>query len=106
MKTISKREEQILISIWELKESAYLLSIKKYLTTMLGKNWSIGALHKPLRKLEKSGFLEFYYGASTAKRGGRRKKIYTITKKGYEALVESKKAHDALWVNFSDLKFD
>ena len=96
MKFLSLREEQILITIWELKESAYLLAIRDHLSNVIGKKWSIGATHKPLRKLEKGGFIDFYMAGATAKRGGRSKKIYTITPKGMEALIKFKKAHDAL----------
>jgi len=52
MKTISKREKQILIAIRNIKESVYLLAIKKYLSKIMRTDWSIAAIHKPLMKLE------------------------------------------------------
>ncbi len=52
MKTISKREEQILIAIRNLKESAYPLAVKQYLSKIMKTDWSVGAIHKPLMKLE------------------------------------------------------
>lgn len=100
MKFLSLREEQILITIWELKETAYLLAIRDHLSKVIGKKWSIGATHKPLRKLEKSGYIDSHMAGATAKRGGRSKKIYNVTSKGIAALTEFKKAHDALWANF------
>jgi DNA-binding PadR family transcriptional regulator len=33
-------------------------------------------------------------------RGGRRKKIYTITKWGFELLTEHKRISDMLWENY------
>ena len=56
MKTVSRREEQILIAIWNLKEAAYLLVIKDHLSTIMNAEWTVGAIHKPLMKLEKEGF--------------------------------------------------
>jgi len=100
MKTISRREEQILIAIWNLKESAYLLGIKDHLSTIMNTKWTVGAIHKPLMKLEKDGFVESFMGGATAKRGGRRKKIYTITKLGLQELHTIKKNHDVLWADF------
>ena len=100
---ISRREEQILISIWELKEEAYLVSIKKYLSEVLGKNWTVGAIHKPLMRLEKMALVDSKLGEATAVRGGRSKKLYTITEKGMEVLYHHKKMNDALWANFSGL---
>ena len=97
---ISRREEQILISIWELKDDAYLVSIKKYLSEVLGKNWTVGAIHKPLMRLEKMKLVDSVMGESKSVRGGRSKKIYTITEKGMEILRYHKKLNDTLWANF------
>ena len=104
MKTISKREEQILIAIWNLKESAYLLAIKNHLSKIMGADWSIGAIHKPLMKLEKEGLVESYMGEATAKRGGRSKKIYRVSKLGIDTLKAIKEEHDALWAKFPAIK--
>lgn len=100
---ISRREEQILVSIWELKDDAYLVSIKKYLSEVLGKNWTVGAIHKPLMRLEKMKLIDSHLGEATAVRGGRSKKIYTITDKGLEVLHHHKKLNDTLWANFSGI---
>ena len=104
MKTISKREEQILIAIWTLKDSAYLLAIKNHLSKIMEADWSVGAIHKPLMKLEKEGLVESYLGESTAKRGGRSKKIYKVSKLGLSMLKTLKEEHDALWANFPAVK--
>lgn len=104
MKSISRREEQILIAIWNLKEEAYLLAIRSHLSLLMGKDWSIGAIHKPLIQLEKTGYIQAYLAGATAKRGGRSKKIYSVTKSGLRALKDIKKEHDALWANFSKVE--
>ena len=104
MKTVSRREEQILIAIWNLNESAYLLAIKEHLSNTLKAQWSVGAIHKPLMKLEKRGLVESFLGEATAKRGGRSKKIYQVTKLGLEALKDIKKEHELLWANFPEVK--
>lgn len=98
---LSKREEQILLAILELDENAYLVSIMKHLTELLGTSWTVGAVHKPLRRLEKMEYIESHLGEATAIRGGRGKKIYSITESGQEVLREAKRANDLLWANFS-----
>ena len=105
MNVLSQREEQILLAIWSLKDNAYLVAIKKYLSGILGKNWTVGAIHKPLRRLEEAGYLKSFLGNSTAKRGGRAKKIYIITPKGLKILNENKKVTEALWSDFPGIKF-
>ena len=102
MKTVSRREEQILIAVWHLKDAAYLLAIRRHLSARMRQSWSVGAIHKPLLKLEKAGYLDAVMGGATAKRGGRRKKIYRLTPAGFEALRELKREHDALWAEFSE----
>jgi DNA-binding PadR family transcriptional regulator len=104
MKTISRREEQILVAIWSLKNQAYLLAIKNFLSQIMKTEWSVGAIHKPLMKLEKEGYVESFMGDASAKRGGRRKKIYKVTDLGLEALKSLKKEHDALWAEFSHVE--
>ena len=97
---ISQREEQIMLAIWSLKEEAYLVAVKKYLSDIFGKRWTVGAIHKPLRRMEEAGFLVSSLGEATAKRGGRAKKIYQITEKGMAVLKASKQINDLLWADF------
>ncbi len=104
MKTISRREEQILIAIWNLKESAYLLAIKNHLSIIMEIHLSVGAIHKPLMKLEKEGLVKAYMGEATARRGGRSKKIYQVSKLGLKTLQSIKEEHDALWATFPVVK--
>lgn len=105
MKSLTRREEQIMLVIEHLKENAYLVAIQKYLSEITGKNWSIGAIHIPLRRLERAGVIDSYFGGATAVRGGRRKKIYRLTKQGLVALIENKKVNDMLWANFPEIIF-
>ena len=105
MKPLSQREEQIMLAIWALKDDAYLVAVKKYLSKIFGKNWTVGAIHKPLRRLEQVGYLQSYLGEATAKRGGRAKKIYQITKEGLAVLSEYKRINDVLWADFPGYKF-
>lgn len=103
METLSRREEQILLTIGYLGEDAYLVAIRKHLSEIIGKEWSIGAIHIPLRRLEKAGILASCFGEATAVRGGRRKKVYRLTSIGLVALQENKRVNDLLWTDFSDL---
>ena len=97
---LSKREEEILLAIGSLGENAYLVSIRKFLSEITDNDLSIGAVHIPLRRLEKAGFLMSHMGDATAVRGGRRKKIYGITSKALDALRENKRVYELLWAEF------
>ena len=104
MEYLSQREEQILLAIGYLGEDAYLVAIRKHLSKITGKELSIGAVHIPLRRIEKQGLIAASFGESTAVRGGRRKKIYRLTAPGLTALDENKKISDKLWADYLKAK--
>lgn len=103
MKSITKNEERILLSILQLKEDSYLVAIQKYLAEVMGKNISLTSIHLPLSRLEANGLVESSWGEATAVRGGRRKRIYRITPYGFEVLEEYKRIHNALWQDYTKL---
>ena len=96
-KFITRPEELIMLAVWHLKDNAYLVTIREYLTTMTGKEWSVGAIYVPLDRLSKLGFVEGSFGGATAERGGRSKKFYTLTKAGVAALGEIQRVQQAMW---------
>lgn len=100
MKIITRKEELVMLSILNLRENAYLVAIKDYLSQITGKKISLTSAHLPLSRLETKGYIESRFGEATAIRGGRRKKIYYLTKLGFEALHEYKKISDELWENY------
>ena len=104
MEYLSQREEQILLTIGYLKEDAYLVAIRRHLSNITGKELSIGAIHIPLRRIEKQGLITASFGESTSVRGGRRKKIYRLTTKGLVALEKNKRISDRLWADYLRVK--
>jgi len=97
MKFLSRPEELVLLSVWRLKENAYCVPIKKQLFKVTNRDWSFGAVYDPLDRLEKKGLLESFLSESTAKRGGKRKRIYKLTPGGIMALIEIKTISDNVW---------
>lgn len=100
MISLTRREEQVLLVIWELKDNAYLVSIMKYLAHLTGSNWTLGVVQKPILQLERKGYITTYMGESLAIRGGRRKKMCRITERGINALKKLKEEQDLFWKKF------
>lgn len=100
MKSITRIEEIIMLSILNLGDNAYLVSILDYVSKTLDKNVSLTSVHLPLSRLEKLGYLESNFGEATAVRGGRRKKIYSISKAGFKALEEYRNISEQLWESY------
>ena len=101
MKGLTRLEEMILLAILNLQSEAYLVAITDYLSKITAKQVSLTSVHLPLSRLEKQGLIESALGKATAVRGGRRKKIYTITKRGFEELSEYRRISEKLLVNYS-----
>ncbi len=93
-------EETILLFVGILDKDAYAFKIAEEFKTQTERAVSIGAVHSTLNRLTEKGFLKSEMGASTAARGGRRKRIYTITASGQKALEQSRDFKISLWNQF------
>lgn len=96
-------EELILLLIMTLKEEAYGLSIRRTLKDQANRTVTIGAVHGTLNRLENKGFVESNLSDPTELRGGRRKRLFTITTSGKVALQKSKDVKVSLWGQIPDL---
>jgi DNA-binding PadR family transcriptional regulator len=103
-------EETLLLLVGILGEQAYAFKIAEEFESQTTRSVSIGAVHSTLNRLTEKGFLESAMGDSTAERGGRRKRIYTITAIGQKTLQESRDFKLNLWQQFpafaGNLKFN
>jgi len=81
-------EYQILTSIIALRGEAYGSPVKKKIEDSFSRTVSYGALYTTLMRLEKKGLVEFEIGDSTPVRGGRAKKLFTVTGDGQKAISE------------------
>jgi len=100
MRNLTRKEELIMLSIHNLQQDAYLIAIVDHLSEITAKTTSVTSVYFPLSRLEENGLIKSEFGAATAVRGGRRKKIYTITRLGFEQLDEYKRITDSLWENY------
>lgn len=96
-KFLTRPEELILLAVWRLKDNAYCVPIRKQLVQYTNHDWSFGAVYDPLDRLERKGLLESYLSKSTAKRGGKQKRIYKLTPSGIMSLIEIKTITDEVW---------
>ncbi len=101
-KFISRSEEYILLAVMRLRKAAYGVAIRNQLTKDTGETWAFGAVHVMLTRLEKKGLLESYLAEPTPQRGGRSKRIYTMTSLGTLTLEQIKKVQDKVWSNITE----
>lgn len=106
MKLLSRQEEIVLLTIWQLKDNAYGVTIREYIGEVTGKYWSIGSIYVPLDRLTEKGFISPYQGEALQKRGGRSKRMFKLTKQGMHALEEMRQVQDKLWSGFPRFALD
>ncbi len=93
-------EETILLIVGILDKEAYAFKIADEFEAQTNRPVSIGAVHSTLNRMAEKGFLKSEMSEATAERGGRRKRIYTITGAGQKALEISRELKLSLWDQF------
>lgn len=92
-----------MLTVAVLKEEAYGVEIKRELETRMKQRLSVGSIQSALKRLEEKGFLKSQLGEATQKRGGKRKRIYTITRYAQKVLAELKDIRARLWESMPQL---
>jgi PadR family transcriptional regulator PadR len=90
-------EEVVLLAVAALSPKAYAVVIAEELEKETKRAVSTGAVHASLQRLEDKGYLSSTFGEATPERGGRRKRLFTITAYGVRILSESRAVRNSLW---------
>jgi PadR family transcriptional regulator, regulatory protein PadR len=97
-------EELILTMVAVLQEDAYGAAISEEIETRLKRTVTLSAVHVTLYRLEDKGYIKSRIGGATGERGGRRKRIFTLTSAGTAMLRAMKEARVELWKLVPQLK--
>jgi len=99
---LGELEEILLLTITAMGKNTYGYAIKENIEKRTGrKNMNLSAVHACLYRLEKKGFLQSEFGEATKKRGGKKKKLFTVTAEGKAAILEAKRIRTSLWDEIS-----
>lgn len=90
-------EELVLLAVAALSPSAYTVAIADELERETGNMVTSGAVHAALQRLEQKGYLRSVWGEATAERGGRRKRLFTVTALGGRILEEARAVRTRFW---------
>ena len=94
---LGELEELILLMVALLNKEAYGVSITVELRKQADRDITISAAHAVLHRLEEKGFVKSRMGGASAERGGRRKRLFSITAYGRNALEELRDTRTAIW---------
>jgi len=98
MAELTRKEEQILLSVHFLQDQANLINIRERVKKYTGKNYSVGTIYAPLNRLHLNGYLI----SNLEKVAASKKPVryYKLTKKGYEALAQLQELTQKIWNGF------
>ena len=90
-------EEIVLLTIVLLHDDAYSAAVVEELGQRLERPMSLGAVHRTMQRLEEKGLVHSRFGEATPERGGRRKRLFTLTAAGQQALQQARTIRNDLW---------
>lgn len=86
---IGELEELVLLSVGILFPDAYGVAVLDEIEKQAGRTLNISAVHAVLTRLEEKGMLKSSMSKPTDERGGRRKRIFSLTAAGKRALADA-----------------
>ncbi len=97
MKDLTLTEEMFLLTVLKLKENAYGVTIRQYVSKTTERTYPYGTLYSALDKLVHRGYLNKRVSDPLPERGGRSRNYYTLTPPGAEALKRAFELKTVLW---------
>ena len=90
-------EELILTLVAATRENAYGAALTIEIEQWIERKVTLSAVHVILYRLEDKGYIKSIVGGATNERGGRRKRIYSITNAGLAVLRTMKETRTEIW---------
>ncbi|GAB4027434.1 PadR family transcriptional regulator [Spirosoma koreense] len=98
-------EELVLLTVAILNGTAYGLAIAEELKQRTHRPINLSGVHVALYRLEEKGFVKSALGGATAARGGRRKRLFSVTAYGKRTLDDIRLVRNDLWAAIPNLSF-
>jgi DNA-binding PadR family transcriptional regulator len=96
-------EQIVLLAVLQAGAGAYGVPVWREIEARTGRGVSIAAVYKTLERLEQKGYVRGRIGEPTAARGGRAKRVYSVTAPGLRAVRSSVDALQRMASGLEDL---
>jgi DNA-binding PadR family transcriptional regulator len=90
-------EELVLLAVAGVGAEAYGITVQERVERDAGRSVSLGAVYAALDRLEAKQYVASWLGDTSAYRGGRRKRHFSITADGTAALREMRRIRERMW---------
>ena len=94
-------EHLVLLSIMQLGDDAYGVTVRRHLKEAIDRDVSIGALYATVERLEKKGLITSKKGETKPERGGKAKRYFNISQDGIRTLQDTKTKLEIMWQTLS-----
>ncbi len=95
--TLGDLEELVMLAVLRRSGEAYGATLQQELEARARRSVSVSTVYVTLIRLEEKGLLSSDRGQPTAERGGKAKRLFTVTAEGAEALRASRAIRDRMW---------
>jgi PadR family transcriptional regulator PadR len=90
-------EELTLLAVLALGDAAYGVPVQELIEREAGREVTLGAVYAALERMERKGLLRSSLSNAVAERGGKRRRVFSVTADGTRVLHETRRAREALW---------
>ena len=90
-------EEFTLLAVRALGDSTYAVPVQQYVEKVTARPVSLGSIYAALARLEEKGFLRSTMSEAVAQRGGKAKRIYTVTARGLRTARDLHRVRERMW---------
>ncbi len=99
-------EELVLLTVGILYDNAYSVAIQRELNKQTDRKVSISSVHAAVYRLEEKGLLKSRMGDMSSERGGKRKRIFTISQSGKVALETANELRNRMRNQIPEIAFE
>ncbi|MEM9328162.1 MAG: helix-turn-helix transcriptional regulator [Bacteroidota bacterium] len=99
-------EEIVMLAAATLYDEAYGYAIQREITANSSRTPSLGAVHAALHRLESKGFLQSRLSEATTKRGGKKRRFFSLTSYGKRALETKRNLRESMWRKIPKIVFE
>ena len=90
-------EEFTLLAVRALGDHTYAVPVQEYVEQVTRRSISIGSIYAALARLEEKGFLRSTMSEAVAQRGGKSKRLYTVTPDGLRTARDLHRVRERIW---------
>jgi len=95
-------EEFTLLAIRALGDHTYAVPIQQYVEGITARAISIGSIYAALARLEAKGFVRSSMTEALPQRGGKSKRVYTVTANGLRTARDLHRVRDRIWKTIAE----